>query len=168
MCSLDVVSSEVASRPVNWHIGLQGIQPDASIHWNWPLERSHCFHEGLKIDCPCYFLLVLSADLGNPLFIFEIINCLTSVWFYLWMFWMNPLNVLSSEVALRLVNRHIGPQGVQLTALLVCSGGSFHERTEVVLRKVTLLSKKLMFVIIYLYSLEVDLTKLSVCLKRIL
>ena len=122
----------------------------------------------LKIDCPCYFLLVLSADLGNPLFIFEIINCLTSVWFYLWMFWMNPLNVLSSEVALRLVNRHIGPQGVQLTALLVCSGGSFHERTEVVLRKVTLLSKKLMFVIIYLYSLEVDLTKLSVCLKRIL
>ena len=81
---------------------------------------------------------------------------------------MNPLNVLSSEVALRLVNRHIGPQGVQLTALLVCSGGSFHERTEVVLRKVTLLSKKLMFVIIYLYSLEVDLTKLSVCLKRIL
>ena len=33
----------------------------------------------LKIDCLCYFLLVLSADLGNTLFIFVIINCLTSI-----------------------------------------------------------------------------------------
>ena len=84
----------------------------------------------LKIDCPCYFLLVLSADFRNPLFIFEIISCLTSIWFYFWIgfdwFWMHSLNVLSSAVASWLVNWLIGPQGVQQTALLVCSGGSFH------------------------------------------
>ena len=58
----------------------------------------------LKIYCPCYFLLVLSADLRNPLFIFGMICCSTSLYIYLWSFWMHFLDVLSSGITLRLLN----------------------------------------------------------------
>ena len=78
---------------------------------------------------------------------------------------LHSLNVLSSEVALQLVNWHIGPQGVQPTALLVCSGGSFHERTEDVLGKVMLLSKN--WCLSSFFCIVSILTwKLSVCMSK--
>ena len=105
----------------------------------------------LKIDCPCYFLLVLSADLGNPLFIFEIIYCLSSIWFYIpWMYSVQRslCNWWTDTLAHKVCN--------QLLYWFVVVG-AFMERTEDVLGKVTLLSKELIIVIIFLYSLHVDL-----------
>ena len=78
---------------------------------------------------------------------------------------LHSMNVLSSEVALQLVNWHIGPQGVQPTAILVCSGGSFHERTEDVLGKVMLLSKN--WCLSSFFCIVSILTwKLSVCMSK--